>query len=92
MNLLPWALAYAAVCYGAVAAIATLRLVIGPRAQDRVLALDTLYANALLLLILLSLRSGEAAYLDVALLISLTGMVGSVALGRFLLRGEVIEP
>ena len=68
------------------------RLFIGPSAQDRVLALDTFYVNGMLMLLVLGIRSASTAYFDMALLIALFGFVGSVALAKFLLRGEVIEP
>ena len=70
----------------------TIRLIRGPAAQDRVLALDTLYINGMLTLLMLGIRSGSTAYFDMALLIAVFGFVGSVALAKFLLRGEVIEP
>ncbi|MCC7489060.1 MAG: K+/H+ antiporter subunit F [Gammaproteobacteria bacterium] len=72
-------------------ALATLRLMRGPRAQDRVLALDTLYVSAMLVLLLLGMRSGVGHYFDAALVIGTLGFVSTAALARFLLRGEVIE-
>ena len=71
---------------------ATARLFVGPAAQDRVLAFDALYVNAMLLLLVLGIRSRSTAYFDIALLIALFGFLGTLALARFLLRGEVIEP
>jgi multicomponent K+:H+ antiporter subunit F len=68
------------------------RLFLGPSAQDRVLALDTFYINGMLLLLVLGIRSASTAYFDMALLIALFGFVASMALAKFLLRGEVIEP
>ena len=67
------------------------RLLLGPRAQDRVLGLDTLYVNATLLLITQGMRTGTVLYFEVALVISLLGFVSTVALAKFLMRGEVIE-
>jgi multicomponent K+:H+ antiporter subunit F len=71
---------------------ATARLFVGPAAQDRVLAFDSLYVNGMLLLLVLGIRSRSTAYFDIALLIALFGFLGTLALARFLLRGEVIEP
>ena len=68
-----------------------LRLARGPRAQDRVLALDTLYVNAMLLVITVGIRSGESLYFEAALIIGMLGFVSTAALAKFLLRGEVIE-
>ena len=77
-----------------VAAAATLsfwRLLIGPSAPDRILALDTLYINTIALLILLGLRLDSALYFEAALLIAVIGFVGTLALCKYLLRGDIIE-
>ena len=71
---------------------ATLRLLIGPAAQDRILAFDALYTTGMLMLLILGMSSQLTTYFDMALLIALFGFVGTVALAKFLLRGEVIEP
>lgn len=83
---------FAALCFALAMSFALLRLFMGPAAQDRVLALDALYLNGMLVLLVLGVRSGTTAYFDMALLIALFGFVGTVALAKFLLRGEVIEP
>lgn len=70
---------------------ASIRLFTGPRAQDRVLALDTLYVNGLLLLLTLGIRYGTRFYFDAALIIALLGFTATAALAKFLMRGEVIE-
>jgi multicomponent K+:H+ antiporter subunit F len=70
---------------------ATFRLLSGPRAQDRVLALDTVYVNAMLLILTFGMREGSTIYFEAALVIALLGFVSTAALARFLLRGEVIE-
>ena len=67
------------------------RLLRGPHAQDRVLALDTLYVNALILTVIAGIRSGSTLYFEAALVIGMLGFVATVALAKFLLRGEVIE-
>jgi multicomponent K+:H+ antiporter subunit F len=71
--------------------IAVFRILQGPRAQDRVTGLDTLYVNAMLLLLTFGIASGNTLYFEAALIIALLGFVGTVALAKFLLRGEVIE-
>jgi len=70
---------------------ALLRLLRGPRAQDRVLALDTLYVNAMLLMLTFGIREGSTLYFEAALVIGTLGFVATAALAKFLLRGEVIE-
>jgi len=67
------------------------RLIKGPDAPDRVLALDTLYINAIGLIILLGITLGTRLYLEAALLIAVMGFVGTVALAKYLKRGSVIE-
>ncbi len=67
------------------------RLLKGPSLPDRILALDTLYINAIALLILLGLQLGSPLNFEAALLIALMGFVGTVALSKFLLRGDIIE-
>lgn len=67
------------------------RLVRGPDAVDRILALDTLYINAIALLIVLGIRMASAVYFEAALLIALMGFVATVALARYLERGNIME-
>lgn len=90
--LLDLASGFAALCFMVAMAAALVRLFIGPSAQDRVLAFDTMYINGMLTLLMLGLRSQSGVYFDMALLIALFGFVSSIALAKFLLRGEVIEP
>jgi multicomponent K+:H+ antiporter subunit F len=87
-----YALWFAQICFVVAMVNASIRLLVGPAAQDRVLAFDALYINGMLTLLTLAVRSQSSAYFDMALLIGLFGFVGTVALGKFLLRGEVIEP
>jgi multicomponent K+:H+ antiporter subunit F len=86
------ALLFAQACIALAMLNGIVRLFVGPAAQDRVLAFDSLYMNGMLMLLTLGIRSLSTAYFDMALLIALFGFVGTVALARFLLRGEVIEP
>ena len=72
-------------------ACATFRILWGPRAQDRVVGFDSLYVNAMLLLLTFGIRSGSTLYFEAALMMALLGFVSTVALAKFLLRGEVIE-
>lgn len=67
------------------------RLLRGPDLCDRILALDTLGINAIAMLVLFGIRSASTAYFEVALLLALLGFVGTVALCKFLLRGDIIE-
>ncbi len=85
------AIYFVLVCLGLAMMLATIRLFRGPTAQDRVMALDAMYLCAMLMLLVLGMRFGTIIYFELALLIALVGFVGSVAMAKFLLRGEVIE-
>jgi multicomponent K+:H+ antiporter subunit F len=89
--ILHWGLTAAQMIIALAMAFAAYRIVIGPRAQDRVLALDAFYVAAMLMLMLFGIRVGSAIYFEVALIIGILGFVGTVALAKFLMRGEVIE-
>jgi multicomponent K+:H+ antiporter subunit F len=67
------------------------RLIKGPDEPDRVLAIDTLYINAIALIILLGITLGTRMYLEFALLIAVMGFVSTVAMAKYLKRGSVIE-
>lgn len=83
---------FAQICFALAMLNSALRLFKGPAAQDRVLSFDALYVNGMLMLLILGIRSASQVYFDMALLIALFGFVGTMALAKFLLRGEVIEP
>ncbi len=68
-----------------------MRMVRGPSAQDRVLALDFIYIVGMLVMLVLAIRFESSMYFEGALLMVLFGFVGSVAMAKFLLRGEAIE-
>lgn len=89
--LLSWALRLALGLLLLAMVLAMVRLLRGPTAQDRVLALDCLYLDAMLVILTLGLSYQSSTYFEAALLMSLLGFVSSTALAKFLLRGEVIE-
>lgn len=85
------ALTYAQGMLALAACIVTIRILLGPRAQDRVLGLDALYIVVMLLFIVTGMRLGTPFFFEAALVIAVLGFVSTVALAKFLLRGEVIE-
>jgi len=89
--LLSWSITIAQILLALAMACATYRMLRGPRAQDRVLGFDSLYVSGMLLILTFGIRSGSTIYFEAALIISILGFVGTVALAKFLLRGEVIE-
>ncbi|CAE6930781.1 MULTISPECIES: K+/H+ antiporter subunit F [Pseudomonas] len=75
-----------------IALILTLaRLIKGPDLPDRILALDTLYINSIALLVLFGVWLGSDLYFEAALLIAVMGFIGTVAVAKYLLRGDIIE-
>ncbi len=66
------------------------RLFRGPSAQDRVLAMDFIYVVGMLVMLVLAIRYDSEMYFEGALLMVLFGFVGSLAMAKFLLRGEAI--
>lgn len=89
--ILGWSITTAQVMLGLAMACAAYRLLLGPRAQDRVVGLDTFYVNAMLMLLTFGVQTGRTLYFEASLAIALLGFVGTVAAAKFLMRGEVIE-
>lgn len=71
--------------------LCVIRLIIGPTSGDRILALDTLVINALGIVVVLGVHKGFKVYFEVSLLVAMLGFVSTVALARFILRGDIIE-
>jgi len=90
-TILFWSLSMAQLLLALAMAAATYRMIKGPRAQDRVLSLDSLYVNAMLLMVVFGIRSGTTIYFEAALIIGILGFTSTLALAKFLMRGEVIE-
>jgi multicomponent K+:H+ antiporter subunit F len=88
---LAFGLLTAIAAYGVALALTAWRLVRGPGLPDRILALDTLYINALALLVLLGVYFDTPLYFEVALVIGLLGFVSTVVLAKFLVRGDIAE-
>lgn len=79
------------VLIGAALVLNLYRLVAGPSLPDRVLALDTMYINSIALIMLFGIRTGSDLYFEAGLLIALIGFVSTIAVAKFLLRGDIIE-
>ena len=88
---LQWALALALFLLLAAMACTLVRLLKGPSAQDRILALDCMYLNGMLVMLVLGMLYNSTVYFEASLLIALFGCVSSTAMAKFLLRGEIIE-
>ena len=90
-SLLFGAIVFTLACYVLAMGLAMLRLFWGHTAQDRVLAMDLIYTIGMLVLLVLAIRYRSTVYFEAALLIALFGFISSMAMAKFLLRGEVIE-
>lgn len=89
--MITYALYFAFAAVGLSQLLALWRLLIGPGAGDRVLALDTISVNAVALIVLFGIAAGTRMYFEAALLIAMLGFVSTVAYARFMLRRDVIE-
>ncbi|WP_043528003.1 K+/H+ antiporter subunit F [Litchfieldella xinjiangensis] len=67
------------------------RMVVGPDMPDRLLALDTMYVNSIALIVLLGLWLNTKDYFEAALLIAMLGFISTVAVCKYILRGDIIE-
>jgi multicomponent Na+:H+ antiporter subunit F len=76
---------------GLAALLGFYRLLKGPRQADRVVALDVLFAVAVLLAVLAALLTGRTAFLDVALGLALVGFVGTLAWARLIDRQSTVR-
>ena len=89
--MITYALLFAMGCYGLGLLLNLWRLAKGPGRADRILALDTMVLNAIGLTVLLGIAQGTRVYFEVTLIIAMLGFVSTVALARFILRGDIIE-
>ncbi|SFC13716.1 multisubunit potassium/proton antiporter, PhaF subunit (TC 2.A.63.1.1) [Marinospirillum celere] len=89
--MLSWAIPLAMGIFTLAMALNLYRLAKGPDITDRILALDTLMINSIALLVLTDIRLQLGILFEAALLIALMGFVGTVAMSKYLLRGDVIE-
>ncbi|WP_291932583.1 K+/H+ antiporter subunit F [Limnohabitans sp.] len=91
MNILDLALSIAIVAVTLAVALCAWRIFRGPETTDRILALDTLSMNAVALIVLLGIRWQTALLFEAALLVAMLGFASTVALARYLSRGDVVE-
>lgn len=67
------------------------RLAIGPDVEDRILALDTLYINALAVTVLLGIIFATSVFFEAALVIAMLGFVGTVVVAKFVAKGDIVR-
>lgn len=89
--MLSWSLAAATLMLGVALLLNLYRLAVGPDTPDRILALDTLYVNATGLIIVYGVWAASRLYFEAALLIAALGFIGTVALAKYVARGDIAE-
>ena len=89
--ILAWALNFALFAVVLAMSLCGWRLLRGPETTDRLLALDTLYINAVALVVLMGIKLRSDLLFEAALIIAMLGFVSTVALARYVSRGDVIE-
>jgi len=72
---------------GVAITLCLLRMLKGPTAPDRAVAVDTMATITTALLVLLAFSFERYVYLDVALVYAVLTFIGSVAVARFLEKG-----
>ncbi len=85
------ALMFASGCFGVAILMNLWVILCAPLIQDRILALDTMVVNAIALVVLYGVATLSSVNFEVAVLLALTGFVSTVALAKYLLRGDIIE-
>lgn len=88
---LAWSLTGAQAMLAVAMGLATWRMLHGPRAQDRILALDSFYLSGMLVLLMFGIQTARTVYFEAAVIVALLGFVSTAALAKFIMRGEVIE-
>ncbi|HLT45042.1 MAG TPA: K+/H+ antiporter subunit F [Luteimonas sp.] len=71
--------------------LALWRLVRGPTAPDRILALDTLYVATIAEVVLLGMLDETEIYFEIALIIAMLGFFGTVVLSKYVIRRDIVE-
>jgi multicomponent K+:H+ antiporter subunit F len=86
-----WALIFAVLLFGISLLLNFYRLVVGPGTEDRILALDTLYINALAITVLSGIGFATGVFFEAALVIAMLGFVGTVVVAKFVAKGDIVR-
>jgi multicomponent K+:H+ antiporter subunit F len=89
--MIAYATTFALIAVSAALALNVYRLVVGPAPVDRILALDTMVINAIALIVLMGIAWGTTMYFEAAMLFAMVGFLSTIALCKYLLRGNVME-
>lgn len=78
------------VIFAAAAALVAVRAMLGPSFADRVIAFDVIVNLVALLMVFQAIRIQNQLYLDVAIFIVLLSFIGTLAIARYVRKGEVL--
>jgi len=67
------------------------RLMLGPSLPDRAVALDTIGINVVAMIGLITIKTASDFYIDAMLVIAILAFLGTVAISKFLVKGEIID-
>lgn len=67
------------------------RIVVGPSIADRVVAFDAFSTNLAAVVVLLVIRDDLAELIDVVLVLAILGFVGTMAVAKFLKKGDIVD-
>ncbi|OBY28191.1 K+/H+ antiporter subunit F [Leisingera sp. JC1] len=82
---------FAFACFALAMLMNLWKVVTAPDVADRILALDTMFINAIALMVLYGMALGTEIFFEAAMIIAMLGFVSTVAYARFILRGNIIE-
>jgi len=85
------AIIFGFVCLALALGLNLWRLLSGPAAGDRIIALDTMVINTIAVIVLIGIAKSNDTYFEAALLLAMVGFVGTVAYCKFMLRGDIVE-
>ncbi len=91
IDLMNMVISGAMVVVGCAMLLALWRLVRGPTAPDRILALDTLYVATIAQVVLLGMLDETEVYFEIALIIAMLGFFGTVVLSKYVIRRDIVE-
>ncbi|MFJ7668441.1 Na(+)/H(+) antiporter subunit F1 [Lysinibacillus sp. NPDC097195] len=77
------------ICLSMIAVI--YRMVKGPSASDRVVALDSLGVSLISLIALFSILVETSFFLEIVLLLAILSFIGTVAFSKFIEKGDIIK-
>lgn len=86
-----YAVTFAFGCFSLALLMNLWKVVFGAEIADRILALDTMFINAIALMVLYGIVQGTRIYFEASMIIAMLGFVSTVAYARFILRGNIIE-